>query len=177
MCPSDLLVCRIYSFLCNLIGSFVVVLWQRLKIDGLPDTALEKEARKCVPSCEVNRLHKNSRNVNHSPLSVVVCITTSSHHINNKVKEWQLIYLAGISVRCLASMYDKPYNMFFFWITAGMESMKLKCLLKVFFENFDFTRKILRSLHHQRVLTTDGDIERHARVFPNILQRINNHNH
>ena len=120
--------CRIYSFLCNLIGSFVVVLWQRLKIDGLPDTALEKEARKCVPSCEVNRLHKNSRNVNHSPLSVVVCIKTSVH-INNKVKEWQLIYLAGISVRCLASMYDKPYNMLFFWITAGMESLKLKCLL------------------------------------------------
>ena len=117
--------CRIYSFLCNLIGSFVVVLWQRLKIDGLPDTALEKEARKCVPSCEVNRLHKNSRNVNHSPLSVVVCIKTSGHN-NNKVKEWQLIYLAGISVRCLASMYDKPYNMLFFWITAGMESMKLK---------------------------------------------------
>ena len=105
--------CRIDSFLCNLIGSFVAVLWQRLKIDGLPDTALEKEARKCVPSCEVNRLHKNSRNVNHSPLSVVVCIKTSIH-INNKIKEWQLIYLAGISVRCLASMYDKPYNMLFF---------------------------------------------------------------
>ena len=164
----------IYSFLCNLIGSFVVVLWQRLKIDGLPDTALEKEARKCVPSCEVNRLHKNSRNDNHSPLSVVVCIKTSVH-INNKVKEWQLIYLAGISVRCLASMYDKPYNMLFFWITAGMERMKLKrSSLRI---STSPDRKILRSLHHQRVLTTDGDIERHARVFPNILQRINNHNH
>ena len=34
--------------------------------------------------------------------------------------KWQLVYLAGRTVRCLASMYDKPFTRYCVFITAEM---------------------------------------------------------
>ena len=52
-------------------------------------------------------------------ISEISCLSGRDLYLLTKNK-WQLVYLAGRTVRCLASMYDKPFTRYCVFITAEM---------------------------------------------------------
>ena len=96
-------------------------------IDVLPDTGVEKETgKRFFPSkrksrhCErtegmstINSLwfpHANDRSSSMPFYNIRNFLSFRQGFALVTKNKWQLVYLAGRTVRCLASMYDKPFQ-------------------------------------------------------------------